>query len=372
MLSTPSPRSNLRIYDRLRSAHIERLADMVPASMWYLDTRADFDSSLIDPDNPPRRMRQRDVVIQLARQSFDGIELNEPASLDLWPMLLASTAAVRARDLLTRHHTVITTYCIENAVTADKASDRWGLPTWLAGLITRSVVSALTLGTNRMAFGTAGSLTAYEHMTGHRLMRSRSRLFEALPSPCPCLSAHLETSQHPAEVLFLGSFLERKGIRQTMAAWDALREIRPTAHLRMIGTGRLQAEVETWARGREDVTLELDPPRDRIHEVLRDRPVVILLSQRVGTWREQIGLPVLEGIAHGCEVVTTTETGLADWLESHGHSVVAPTTPALGIARHIDGALDRRATRSGSLAELPAVDQRIAADRWMFQAADES
>jgi len=140
----------------------------------------------------------------------------------------------------------------------------------------------------------------------------------------------------------------------------------------MIGTGRLQAEVETWARGREDVTLELDPPRDRIHEVLRNRPVVILLSQRVGTWREQIGLPVLEGIAHGCEVVTTTETGLADWLESHGHSVVAPTTPALGIARHIDGALDRRATRSGSLAELPAVDQRIAADRWMFQAADES
>jgi glycosyltransferase involved in cell wall biosynthesis len=81
----------------------------------------------------------------------------------------------------------------------------------------------------------------------------------------------------------------------------------------VIGAGRLLPEVRAWADGRDDVDLEIDPPRARVHEAMRESSVLVLLSQPHGHWREQVGLPIVEGLAHGCEVVTTSETGLASW-----------------------------------------------------------
>jgi hypothetical protein len=71
-------------------------------------------------------------------------------------------------------------------------------------------------------------------------------------------------------------------------------------------------------------------------------------------------------LSHGCEVVATTETGLATWLERHGHQVVHPAAPPAEIAAAIDRALDKAPTRNGSFDVLPGDDQRIVADHWMM------
>ena len=92
----------------------------------------------------------------------------------------------------------------------------------------------------------------------------------------------------------------------------------------------------------------------------------VLLSQPTPTWREQVGLPVVEGLAHGCTVVTTTETGLAGWLAAHGHEVLPPGAPDGEVAAAVDRALGRRRPAGDVLADLPAADGRLAADRWMF------
>ena len=104
----------------------------------------------------------------------------------------------------------------------------------------------------------------------------------------------------------------------------------------------------------------LDPPREQIHRALRENSVLVLLPQK-----EQLGLPILEALSHGCEVVTNSETGLAAWLAAHGHGVLPPDSSAEAVADAIAMALDRAALREGSLKDLPTTDQRIEADRWL-------
>jgi glycosyltransferase involved in cell wall biosynthesis len=83
-------------------------------------------------------------------------------------------------------------------------------------------------------------------------------------------------------------------------------------------------------------------PRSEVHELLRSGAVVVMPSVRLRRWREQIGLPLVEGLAHGCRVVTTTETGLAEDLRTHPLVVLTrpgdPASLADGLRRAMDAA----------------------------------
>jgi glycosyltransferase involved in cell wall biosynthesis len=352
----------VRVYSGLRTAHLERFAHMVPARVLYTDRRNDFDASLIDPASPPERLSRLGVLRELLRRHHETVEINEPALVASWPFLLAQVAAVRLRALATRRRTAIVTYCIGNADPAVEAQARWRLPPRVAHVLTTVTLRLLVRGLDRMAFGTAGSAEAYERYVPARVLRDRSRLFQALPSPCDCPDSATDQRQ----VAFVGSLVPRKGVPETMAAWDALRSRRPDATLRIVGHGRLEPEVTAWAATRPEVSLEIDPPRARVHEVLRQSAVLVLLSQSIAGWREQIGLPILEGLSHGCEVVATSETGLADWLAAHGHAIVPPGSAPELVADRLDEALRRAPTRRGSISDLPRTDQRLAADRWLM------
>ena len=218
---------------------------------------------------------------------------------------------------------------------------------------------------DRVAFGTVGALRMYEGYVGADALRDRAELFEALPAPCDCLSEARE-ERHRDQVLFVGAFVERKGVRETLRAWDVVRARRPDATLRVLGQGSLAEEILTWSADRPEVTVEVEPPRAEIHRALRQSAVLVLLSKPHPHCREQIGLPILEGLSHGCEVVTTSETGLADWLAGHDHQVVRPSATPSAVAESIVTALDRAGRRSGSLPDLPPTDQRIVAEAWMM------
>ena len=114
------------------------------------------------------------------------------------------------------------------------------------------------------------------------------------------------------------------------------------------------------------ILLEIDPPRVRIHEAMATSSVLTLPSQPSATWREQVGLPIVEALSHGCTIVTTRETGLADWLESGGHSVYRDAGSAQALASAILRALDAPVDRTDVLAALPERDGRLAADDWLF------
>lgn len=359
----------IRVYGSLRTAHLERFQRMVPAVVLYTGTRRDFDPRLADPDNPPRASSRRAVLRQLFGGRHRVVELNEPTMVDRWGFLLLQVAAVRLRGRLLRRPAEIVAYCIGRADPALEVRERWGLPRPVGRLLARAVMTLLVLGTDRLAFGTDASLDLYRELVGRRLVDRRARLFEAVPCRCPCVPADGRHRQPGDRALFVGSFVERKGVAELMAAWDEIRHRRPEATLTILGSGPLEEQVRSWASARPEVAVRIDPPRDDIHGELRRRGVLILLSRPWGPWREQIGLPILEGLAHGCEVVATSETGLARWLRSHGHAVVAPDAAPGVVSDAVLAAFDRLAQRDGSLADLPQEDQRVAADRWMTSAA---
>ena len=74
----------------------------------------------------------------------------------------------------------------------------------------------------------------------------------------------------------------------------------------------------------------------------------------------------MEGLAHGCSVLTTTETGLASWLAEHGHGVVDPDAASSEVAAQVVALLDAARPAASVLADLPARDGRLQADTRLF------
>ncbi|GAA4359782.1 glycosyltransferase [Angustibacter luteus] len=348
-----------RVYESLRTAHLERFAVMAPATVLYHGTRYDYDLSVLPDGVPvPRQVSRPAAVRELLTGGYDVVELNEPLMTRRWPDLLAQLVAAR---LAPRRRALAVAYCIGLTDPADELAAR--LPRPLARLATRVVLGVLVRGFDRLAFGTQGCYDLVAGYVPHRVLARRAAVFPALPTACDCPPGERE----PGTVLFVGAFSERKGVRQLLAGWEALGAGAQGLRLHLIGKGPLLEHVQHWAAGRDEVRVDVDPPRSLVHEALRRAHVLVLLSQRVGAWREQVGLPLVEGLGHGCEVVTTSETGLAGWLQAHGHEVLAPTAPASQVAQALARAAGSPRDAGQVLADLPTTDSRIAADRWLLR-----
>lgn len=362
---TPPPvaaHQHVRVYDQLRNAHLERAHELSPASIIFGSRRYDFDPSLTSGlDLIPAGPVQAAFV--LARSRVRVLEINEPAMPHGLPRTAAAVAVVRLSALVRREPAQVVTYAIGNL-------DEWAAPRarWRSRA-RRSVevaVSKWVAGqADRVVYGTAAARDLYGEMYGARLARAASTLIPALPHACSCPAVPRDAD----EVVFVGALQPRKGVAELLAAWPLVVAQRPSARLTVIGKGELEDSVRALASTTPGVTLVVDPPRAEIHAALRRAAVLVLLSQRTPTWREQVGLPLVEGLAHGCSVVTTTETGLAPWLAEHGHHVLPPDADPSIVAGAVTEALERRRTPADVLADLPAVDGRLAADAWLFGAA---
>ena len=356
----------LRSYGYIRTAHLERFKVMVPADVLFTKNRYDYDESQADAGARPVRMSRLGVVKHLLRHRYRVVEVNEPMASNRWLDVLAQVVAIRLRGGFGRGRTRIAAYCIGYSDPAREMLDKrsW-MPFAVARATSWAVGNVLVRSVDRLAFGTAGSYEMYAGYVGRRALAKRSAMFEALPAPCEC-DEGVPDDTAANRLIFVGSFQDRKGIRQLMAGWNVLRGKHSQYSLQLVGKGPLLDEVTAWAADRPEVRLDADPPRAFIHASMRNAKALVLLSQRVGGWREQIGLPLVEGLSHGLEIVATEETGLAPWLSAHGHVVLAYTAEPSEIADGLVRALQATRSKSEVLHDLPAVDQRIEADRWML------
>lgn len=359
-----------RVYASIRTAHLERLDSMMPAVLIYQRQRYDFDVRAAPDGAELLQLGRLATVLHLLRRHYAVVEVNEPTWSTRWLDLGAQVLAVKVRAFVSRKPTVITSYCIGNLDPVESIRQRRPqLPRWTVSAWTKIVVYLLSRAISRLAFGTSGARAAYQPYIGQRYVASRCRTFEALPAPCACLRARglIETDddEPPLRVVFLGAFSDRKGIRQLLTAWDGL-AADCAIRLRLIGKGALTEHVVRWAAEHPRVELLIDPPRSMIHESLREAQTVVLLSQPTAGWREQVGLPIVEGLSHGCRIVTSTETGLAPWLSRNGHCVVDPGMPVDELTKLLAALVGESWSRTGALSKLPQIDRRAAADRWMF------
>jgi len=358
----------IRVFDAVRTTHLERMREMSNGLLLYRTRRYDFDEARAAEVNAECASRFA-IAWRIIQANPRVIEINEPSLVSAWPTILLCIAAAQVNNLRARSKPRVVFYAIDNF---DPTSTFRGylpfLPEKLARIVVRFVIFSVMRSTERVAFGTVGSMEMYANLLGPNWKKwVRHRMFPALGSPCACAVTEVK---NPVRVAFVGSFEARKGIQEVMASWDLLQKRVPEATLSLVGKGPLLTEVERWAHDRADVSLQIDPPREEIHRTLREAHCLVLLSQPSPTWREQVGLPILEGLSHGCEIVASSETGIASWLAEHDHFVLDPRCEPSDLAHAITQALASTRSTGDILDTLPAQDSRVSADHWLTTSDD--
>ncbi|MDJ0349979.1 glycosyltransferase family 4 protein [Cryobacterium sp. PH29-G1] len=345
-----------RLYRTLRSAHLERAHELPTAAILYRIKRYDFHEELTE-GLVVLQARPVSAAWKLARSPVTILEICEPLMLSsVWASALA-ISALRLRARLGGRPATIVTYALENADPFEReCGARSRLRRTLNGIAARFVWHQ----TDRIVFGTDAARVTYRVALPEPARDAISAVIPALPAPCGCPQ---DTGNDSGRVVFLGAFVPRKGLPNILAAWPQVTALRPDARLTLIGKGALESLAHEAVANDPTIELIVDPSRSEIHRQLRRACVLALPSQPTATWREQVGLPIVEGLAHGCRIVTTTETGLATWLSEHGHGVVDPDSAPEQLADAVVQAL--RAPRPAA-DDLPAVDGRLAADEWLF------
>lgn len=357
--------SRARVYQTLRSAHLERAHEFAPAAILYTSRRYDFEDRLARGLELVRASPWRIAAI-LARSEVRELEVNEPLMLGAVRGAALAVAAVRVRGRLTGRRTLVVAYAIGND-DPRRAEPGRSVRRRLGRRLDFALAAAVWRRLDRVAFGSDAARRVYDTALAGRRAPD-SLVIPALPAPCPC-TARMPEHERPRRAVFLGAFVERKGFPLVLAAWEAVRSELADAELVLVGKGRLVDAARHAAAADPRIRLLVDPERDEIHRILADADVLVLPSQQAPQWREQIGLPIVEGLAHGCTVVTTSQTGLAGWLAAHGHRVVDAPTEVSALARELAQALEHPTPRSAVLASLPGVDGRLAADSWLFTGA---
>jgi len=353
--------SRARLYRSARTAHLERVAELPPALFLYSTRRYDFDEALAERVGAVRAGTIAAARI-LARSGISTLEVNEPSALESASRTAFVLAWLRVRSAFTRQRPRVVTYAIDNVDPFDAprgSSLRQRSRRRIDLLLARYVWWEC----DRIAFGTSAAAQAYGRAYGrHRRRPLATTIVPALPVACPCAD---DAGVRPRRVVFLGALVARKGFPLIAQAWPLVLATHSDAELVIVGKGELEPLAQDLAV-LPSVRLVVDPPRDRIHAELRRSAVLALPSQRSGRWREQVGLPIVEGLAHGNTIVTTDETGMAEWLATHGHVVLAADGDVPSLAEALVAALACGRSADDVRADLPAVDGRLAADGWMF------
>ncbi len=283
----------------LRSSHLERLGPLPGFRLLASGRHPDCDDVLLAAAPFPVLLGTPDeLAADLTADPPDVLEVTEPLWTAQWPAALRlADAALPAR---------LVTYAIEVLPPpVVPAADR------LAAVVFGSQQAAAAYAVSYP--GAGWSSTVVEERRGRC---------------ATCVPGGPDRVPAARELVFAAEFSERKAIDLLMAAWDAAA---PTGwRLRLLGWGPRTAQVLAWGAGRADVDVVVSADRATVHAALLRAAAVVLPSRRVPGWREQVGLSIVEGLAHGCHVVTTEETGLAAGLRAGGHTVVpAGDGPAL-------------------------------------------
>ncbi len=329
IIREPVAVQSLRIVPNLRSSVVEEM----PSSQLVLFTSriGDSDAALLEGDPAVRPFTWAGLVRAMRDPELELMEVAEPLWLGEWVRAARYVVLLKVlRSALPGPRTVaVATYAIENLDAHERLGPRWldsrpALRAVALRLVTAAVGASLLL-LDVVVFGTSGACENYRRAFGRALRRTRYSVLTPRLDACSVCGPLPSTPREPT-VLFLGAPSDRKGFSVLMTAWE------------MAGAANRGWRLVVADPGGEcepdlppGVSIRTQPSRQAVHELLRCAAAVAMPSVRLPRWREQIGLPLVEGLAHGCRVVTTTETGLADDLRDH--PLVTLTTP--GDARSL-------------------------------------
>ena len=139
-------------------------------------------------------------------------------------------------------------------------------------------------------------------------------------------------------VLSVGYLIERKGMRELVAAVGRLRADGRRVHLAIVGEGRLHAALQASAAAEgvaDSVHFLGQLPHARVLALMARADVFALPS-----WDEAFGLVYTEAMAQGTPVIAGRGEGPEDFIDDGVSGYLAPVRDAAALASIIAGVLD--------------------------------
>lgn len=352
-----------KLYHTVRSAHVERNATTSPAWILYTRHSYDFDPELNVQSSYLNRVSMWTAERTIRSLGIRRVEINEPFMVATWP-LIAVFLFQRARR---RHRmgTSIVVYAIANHAPQDAISAKFKIPHSVSRIIARCFVSLVLKRSSRICFGTGAAHTAYRDLLGEEWepIEKRSRVIEMLPASAG------DCRKNGGSFLFLGELSGRKGLDRILAAWPRVRREVKGSVLLVVGAGPLESDVVERAKVDDSIQFFGLAHREDVREILSKAQVVVMPSRASPGWREQVGLPLLEGWAHGCELVTTADTGIAESLRTNGHQVLPQDYSDRQLSDAMIAASRSDRNASDIQSQLPETDGRAMAEQWLHSGA---
>jgi glycosyltransferase involved in cell wall biosynthesis len=354
--------SHIRIRPELRAEHVKRAHDMHPALMLYLDEKYDLGTTAIPHSFQKVGFFECLRIVALSEAAI--LEVPEPLWLRFAPKNFLILLVWKTSGLVKGRRKVAVTYAIENNDLNRLIWPSGKLPFFVVrmfclifGLFVRKTI-------DRIAFGSASSRDLY--LSLDYVKNIPHKLIEELPGR-PAVPASLDDpAVNGLNAIFVGMLDDRKGVLDLMDAWPTVERNLPEAVLTIVGDGKYAEAVSEWC-GNFPLSRRFAGFVQH-HESLRllsQANVIIAPSRRFGRWREQIGLPIIEGLSAGLTVVTTDETGLASWLRTAGHIVISESSLETSLSAEIVRALRSPLKREDVIASLPEIQGRLVADSWL-------
>lgn len=133
-------------------------------------------------------------------------------------------------------------------------------------------------------------------------------------------------------ILFVGQYIERKGIRELLAAWNLLKtEYSATAQLVLIGSGSLKAEIDQFVAQHDladSVTVNGYVQHDELRTWYGASDIFVMPSRY-----EAFGAVAGEAMASGLPVITTRAVGAEpDLIRDKDNGLVIPPADASALA----------------------------------------
>jgi len=145
------------------------------------------------------------------------------------------------------------------------------------------------------------------------------------------------TDEGPPVVGFLGRFVEEKGLRVLMRAWEAAAPSR----LLLVGGGPMEAELRAWGGGFGDrVRVVTGVAHGGVPAYLAAMDVLVAPSLTTPRWREQFGRMLVEAMACGVPVIGSDSGEIPHVIGGAG--TVAAEGDVGGWTKALDGIIARR------------------------------